>query len=305
MTVKTYFSVGGRSKQMRKGSKVSVDGYARKLHKLYASVNGYSKLIFDDGDMQPAGRYILYYQEDASVPIQTIPAYSLTTGQTGMSITTLKLMSVYIPGTTELMPASWVRGIRIGSELTRVEGLQHLNQNLIMPLYIPDNVTEWGSILQDSKYNLPIFFGRGLTVINGPVMRESKEFNSPIYFGGAVTKLTTYGFLMDAWSFNQDIAIPQTVTQIGDPSYPGATIGISFLRNAKAMTSTVDFGNLMPSIFDSSGRFDCFATTDQNAPMYTTGITVKVAPENLSYWQAAFPDLNGPTYYRKINWITN
>lgn len=305
MAVNTYFAVGGRSKRMRKGSKVSVNGHARKLHKLYASVGGTSKLIFDDGDAQPAGKYILYYQEDASYPIQTMAVNSLTTGQSGMSITTLKLVNVYKPGTTELMPASWVRGIRIGSELTRVEGLQHLNQNLIMPLYIPDNVTEWGNILQGSKYNLPIFFGRGLTVINGPVMRESKEFNSPIYFGGDVTKLTTYGFLMDAWSFNQDITIPQTVTQIGDPAYPGATIGIAFLRNAKAMTSTVDFGNLMPSIFDPSGRFDCFATNDYNAPMYTEGIKVKVAPENLSYWAAAFPNVDTGTWRRKIIWIVD
>lgn len=322
MTVKTYFSVGGLSKEMKKGSKVSVDGYARKLHKLYASVNGQSKLIFDDGDPQPE-QTIVYYQDDPAMPYKT-----MTTDVTTLSLSTFWNNGVpYIQqlpydgpegGYFGRLPSRWIRGVRIG---TCVQKLTSFLTNLKvsdnvpgiqMPVYIPDtvgngegySVSTAGFMFSSTSFNQPIFLGSTFTSIGNGFMRECTNFNQPFVLPPKTTWIGST-FMLDCHKFNQDITIPQTVTSIGD-NVSGSVYAGGFLRDCWNYTSTVDFGNLLPGIFDQNVRWDCFATTKQDAPMYTEGIKVKVAPENLNYWRTAFGDLNGErNLYRKIIWLTD
>lgn len=320
MTIKTYFSVNGLSKEMKKGSKVSVDGYARKLHKLYASVDGQSKLIFDDGDPQPY-ETIVYYEDDPAMPYKT-----MTTNKTELSLGVIWVNNVpYIQqlrydgpegGYYGYLPAKWIRGARIG---TCVKTLHDLFSNLRasdgvpgiqMPVYIPDTVEngEWlgvstaGFMQTNTSFNQPVFLGSRFTDIGSNFMVNCSVFNQPLVFPPRITRIG-HSFMTGCHAFNQDLTIPQTVTSIGWTT-SGSLYAGAFLRDCWNYTSTVDFGNLMPGIFAQNIRWDCFATTKEDAPCYTTGITVKVAPENLNYWQIAFPDLrNQRGLYRKINWI--
>lgn len=321
MTIKTYFSVGGRSKQMRKGSKVSVDGYARKLHKLYASVNGYSKLIFDDGDMQPF-ETIVYYQDDPAMPYKT-----MTTNATTLSLSTFWNNGVpYIQqlpydgpegGYFGRLPSRWIRGVRIGSCVEKLSSfLTNLKTSdnvpgIQMPVYIPDTVGQGegfsvstaGFMFSSSSFNQPLFLGSKFTYIGNGFMRECYNFNQQFYLPPKTEKIGS-SFMLDCRKFNQDLTIPQTVTSIGDTT-SGSVYAGAFLRDCWDYTSTVDFGNLLPGIFDQNIRWDCFATTKSDAKCYTEGIKIKVAPENLNYWQTAFGDLNGErNLYRKIIWVT-
>ncbi len=322
MTVKTYFSVGGLSKEMKKGSKVSVDGYARKLHKLYASVNGQSKLIFDDGDPQPE-QTIVYYQDDPAMPYKT-----MTTDATTLSLSTFWNNGVpYIQqlpydgpegGYFGRLPSRWIRGVRIGtcvqkltSFLTNLQTSDNV-PGIQMPVYIPDtvgngegySVSTAGFMYSSTSFNRPIFLGSTFTSIGNGFMRECTNFNQPFVLPPRTTWIGA-AFMLDCHNFNQDITIPQTVTSIGDV-VTGSVYAGAFLRDCWNYTSTVDFGNLLPGIFDQNVRWDCFATTKQDAPMYTEGIKVKVAPENLQYWQTAFPNNDGTrNLYRKIIWLTD
>lgn len=309
MAVKTYFSVAGRSKQMRKGSKVSVDGYSRKLHKLYASVNGTSKLIFDDGDMQPYDT-IVYYEDDPAAPYKTAVVASDTLEvRVSWYGGTPIIQQVTVDG--NYLPARWLRGVRIGSRVTNLDNfLSNLRANEVpgvsMPVYIPDNVTTVGAGLcfESSSFNQPVFVGKGVKNIVHGFLRNCTNFNQPVVFSEGIETMGAL-FFLNCRVFNQDLKIPQTITNIGgDSGGSGMTYYGAFLRNCYNYTSTVDFGNLPPTIFKPEIRSDCFVMDRNNVPAYTTGITIKVSPAQLNYWQTAFPDLSGSAYYRHINWIT-
>lgn len=317
MAVKTYFPVGGRSKQMRKGSRVSVEGYARKLHKLYASVNGQSKLIFDDGDSQPV-ETIIYYQDDPAMPYKTIsiPDTQLSL-ITGWYSGTPRITQVTLNG--EYLPTRWFRGVRIGSCVESLENSFLGNQEagdvpgMAMPLFIPDTVGDGaiagrstsGFLFESSSFNQPVFLGNGIKNIGNGFMRGCTNFASTIFIPPKVESIGG-GFCLDCRKFNQDITLPQTITSLGGDYSSASNYGGSFLRGCNNYTSTVDFGELMPGIIDQRNRWDCLATTNSNAPMYTVGVTVRVKAENLNYWKTALPDLhNQRGMYRKINWTVS
>lgn len=93
-------------------------------------------------------------------------------------------------------------------------------------------------------------------------------------------------------SLNTSFVIPQSVTQL---------TGFYGLNN---FTSTINVGNLSPSICHNSGglTLDHFLSANVNtAPAYTTGI--KIAGPNRAAWLSAFPDIvrtSGNKAYRHL-----
>lgn len=114
-------------------------------------------------------------------------------------------------------------------------------------------------------------FGKNVKEINLTTM---PGFNGTLVFPEGLERLSI-GWL---GSLNTSFVIPQSVTQL---------TGFYGLNN---FTSTINVGNLSPSICHNSGglTLDHFLSANVNtAPAYTTGI--KIAGPNRAAWLSAFP----------------
>lgn len=156
-----------------------------------------------------------------------------------------------------------------------------------------------------TRFNQPITLGN-ITKINDGFLRSCEMFNQQFAIPSTVTEIGKI-FLFKCSSFNQPVTIPNTVTKIGDSFLSGCSsfnqpltipsttsVGPSPLYNCDAMVSTVTWDGKVPSKTDSSA----FATSNPNAPSYTTGITIAGAKKQEI--KALYPDSATARCYRKL-----
>lgn len=203
----------------------------------------------------------------------------------------------------------------IGEGVEKISGFRHWYycNNVIV---FPSTLKEIASYALDgwTHYNQPLNLPSGLLRIGTAgdgysAMADNgwQSFNQPVTFPAGLTILRA-GWLNTIFSFNQDIIIPNTVTEVGNK----ATSLLSFINthedSINPFCSTIDFQNLRPTdLFNNytitNFNIYKFASQDASSPAYTTGITIKgtYADE----WIATFPNMdgevhNGHTFYRKL-----
>lgn len=175
-----------------------------------------------------------------------------------------------------------------GTGYAGIEGV--FNQEIV----IPNTVVSLGNqfLYQQEEFNSPITLSENLTELT-TFLSGCASFNQPLRIPTGITSLN--GFLSGCASFNQNISLPDTITIINTQS--------GFLSGCDAMTSEVDVGSLPASVIQGNYKYMTLATTNQEAPTYVTGITLR--GDNVDDWKTALPDLNGEThystsYYRKL-----
>ena len=134
------------------------------------------------------------------------------------------------------------------------------------------------------SFNQPLSFLQNVTTIGNGFLYMCAAYNQAMNLSSVVT--IAGSFLEGCSSYNNSIVLPSTVTSIGD----------SFLYNCNQMVSTVNIGELNPSIIQDKDY--CFATSSANAPCYTVGIAI--SGDNNEAWLEAFPNSSVEPYRRLI-----
>ena len=135
-----------------------------------------------------------------------------------------------------------------------------------------------------ASFNQPLSFLQNVTTIDDGFLRWCTAYNQAMNLSSVVTIADS--FLHGCSSYNNSIVLPSTVTSIGD----------YFLYGCDQMVSTVNIGELNPSIVEHKDY--CFATSRTNAPCYTVGIAI--SGDNNEAWLTAFPNSSVYPYRRLI-----
>lgn len=146
----------------------------------------------------------------------------------------------------------------------------------------------------------------GLTSIGENFLINNTRFNTPLSFPNVT--LVMDSFLSGCTMFNRTIDLPKVeeirgsfmggCTSFNQPfTFPNTLTTAHtahFFYGCNQLVSTITCNAPAPSVTYAN----TFATMSQNAPMYTTGITL--SGTYASDWKTAHPDENGPSYYRKL-----
>ena len=135
-----------------------------------------------------------------------------------------------------------------------------------------------------TSFNQTLSFLQNVTEIGSGFLYGCTAYNQVMNLSSVVT--IAESFLRGCSSYNNSIILPSTVTSIGD----------YFLYGCDQMVSSVNIGNLNPSIVQDKDY--CFATSNANAPCYTVGIVISGA--NNEAWATAFPNSSVNPYRRII-----
>lgn len=130
-------------------------------------------------------------------------------------------------------------------------------------------------------------YATSMTSIGAYFLGGCSNFNSAITFPSGITTIQE-GMLQNCTSFNQNITFPSSLTSLGS--------GCMF--NCKAMTGTINVGSIDASNFPLSDN--AFATTDNTADCYVTGIGLAGTISAITSWLSKYPNRNTATYYRKL-----
>lgn len=162
-----------------------------------------------------------------------------------------------------------------------LDGCASFNSTITAP-----GVTEISNsvMIYCTSFNQPLSFLQNVTTIGSSFLSGCTAYNQAMNLSNVVT--ISDGFLAGCSSYNNSIVLSSTVTSIGD----------YFLYGCDQMVSTVNIGELNPSIVQHKDY--CFATSNANAPCYTVGIAISGA--NNEAWADAFPNSSVDPYRRII-----
>lgn len=153
-----------------------------------------------------------------------------------------------------------------------------------------DSLTSIGDAFLENcqLVNCAMIIPSSVTSIGGGFLAGCTNFNSAITLQSGLLSISPH-FLAGCITFNQNLALPSTLTSIGG----------GFLMNCEEMTSTVNVGSLSSTIAESS--IESFATNNEYAPCYTTGISIATATiGTITGWLDRFPNRSSSPYRKLI-----
>lgn len=206
---------------------------------------------------------------------------------------------ISLPNSVTSLSAEFLRECtQFNSTVTLPNNITAIPNNFLLgctsfnqPLSLPSGITSIGFdfLANCTSFNQPLSLPSGLTSIGQDFLRGCTSFNQTLSLPSGVTTIGTY-FLQNCTSFNQNILLPQNANLVISISY--------FMNNCNAMVSTVDVGILTnQNLSPQTGNKYAFATTDNSAAMYTTGITL--VGSGVSSWISVLPN-SATSPYRKL-----
>lgn len=338
MAIKTYGSVGGVSKEIKK-LYGSVNGVTKEIKKLYGSANGVTKLIFPS----PIYGMLTFYTDSAHTSTKTITIRSLTDlNQLGVDSYT-DPWSKTIDG--ETITNENVKSIVLTSQVTQLPTYFLCNCSALDSVDISQTrltrIANW-FLAGSSNFNSSITLPATVTTIGNAFLAMCTSFNSNINTGN----VTSFGdnFLQGDYSFNKPLdtsnatyigysfissaGSPDNINQFNQPLDLGklTTLGGGFLRGCRKYNQDVVLpasltyigdafmGNMEDMVHTvycntstlparSSSNVQLSLTTWHNAastaPSYING--VKLGGTYKNEWKAECPDLTGANNrFRKL-----
>ena len=338
MAIKTYGSVGGVSKEIKK-LYGSVNGVTKEIKKLYGSANGVTKLIFPS----PIYGMLTFYTDSAHTSTKTIPIRSLTDlNQLGVGSYT-DPWSKTIDG--ETITNENVKSIVLTSQVTQLPTYFLCNCSSLDSVDISQTrltgIAMW-FLAGSSNFNSSLTLPATVTTIGNAFLAMCTSFNSNINTGN----VTSFGnnFLQGDYSFNKPLdtsnatyigynflsaaGSPDNINQFNQPLDLGklTTLGSGFLFRCRKYNQDVvlptsltyigsgfmgDMEDMVHTVYcntstlpdRNSSNIQMSLTTWHNAastaPSYINGI--KLGGTYKNEWKAECPDLTGANNrFRKL-----
>lgn len=267
-TTKFYGSVEGEAKEIT-NLYASDNGVTKTITKLYGSADGEAKLIYKGfGRLDYGYGTVIYYTNDAYTEIATVTMRS-EDDVAQLCSNARSSASATIGGVT--IPFSKIKEvdftdkvINIGDDfLTEADHLESVKLSKKL-----ENIGR-NFLFGCDRLTVPIVLPNNLQTIGHSFMGHT------LYVSGA---------------FSTPLVLPQSLTSINGR--------FLYMNKYNLIYPEINVGNLSPDILGTQYANSNFATTASTAPGYTTG--VRIAGANRAAWLAAIPNLDGPSYYRKL-----